>query len=152
MTEMGGLPRYEITRGKRIVNALMGLAVRLGIGPGQSRLLTTVGRKSGQRRTIPVSLVEQGGERCLVSPYGVRPWVLNVRASGNAELRRGRRRERVTLEELDAAASASVLTSYLTANSITAPYFDATPEADLAAFEAEADRHPTFRITASEAV
>ena len=147
---MAASPRYEMSFGKRAINVLMSTLVRLGVGPGNSWLLTTVGRRSGQRRTTPVNLVEEGGERWLVSPYGTRPWVLNVRASGSAELRRGRKRERVALEELDAAATAPVLKSYLAANSITTPYFDATRDSDLAAFESEAVRHPTFRITSSE--
>ncbi len=147
---MATAPRYEMSFGKRTINALMSTLVRLGVGPGNSWLLTTVGRRSGQRRTTPVNLVEEGGERWLVSPYGTRPWVLNARASASADLRRGRKRERVTLEELDATASAAVLKSYLAANSITAPYFDATRDSDLAAFETEASRHPTFRITSNE--
>lgn len=148
---MAERPHYELNTAMRLANALMGTLGRLGVGPGKIWLLTTFGRKTGKRRTTPVSLVEDGAERWLVAPYGVRPWVLNVRAAGTAELRRGRRRERVTLAEVhDAAAAAPVLKRYLAGNSVTSDYFDATPESDLAAFAAESDRHPVFRIGTAE--
>jgi hypothetical protein len=35
---------------------------------------------------------------------------------------------------------------YVTRVPITRPYFDAKPESDLAAFRAEAPRHPVFAI------
>ena len=39
-----------------------------------------------------------------------------------------------------------MLKLYVTRVPITRPYFDARPEADLAAFRAEAPRHPVFAI------
>jgi deazaflavin-dependent oxidoreductase (nitroreductase family) len=55
--------------------------LRAGIGSKSAYLLTTTGRKSGQHRTTAVILVETGGERWLVSPYGTVGWVHNVRAT-----------------------------------------------------------------------
>jgi hypothetical protein len=37
---------------------------------------------------------------------------------------------------------------YVTRVPITRPYFDVTPESDLAAFRAEAPRHPVFSVAA----
>src|SRR5690606_17620454 len=109
-------------------------------------LLTTVGRRTGRPRTHPVSVYALDGERWLVLPYGVRPWVRNVRASGEAVLRRGRRRERIALEEVGPERAAPVLREYVRRESIVRPYFDVEPDAPLDAFEAEAPRHPVFRI------
>jgi len=120
--------------------------LRLGVGPKGTMLLTTRGRRTGRSTTIPVNVTEHEGQRYLVSPYGQRAWVHNVRASGNAELRRGRRSGRVRLEEVDATTAAPVLKQYAAANAITRPYFDAQPDSPLADFEAEASRHPVFRI------
>ena len=50
--------------------------------------------------STPVSIVQVGGERWLVAPYGERNWVKNARAAGWVELRRGRSRERLTVEEV----------------------------------------------------
>ncbi len=51
------------------------------------------GRKSDQPHTVPVTLIEQDGQRWLVAPYGVVQWVRNIQAAGMATLTRGRRSE-----------------------------------------------------------
>jgi deazaflavin-dependent oxidoreductase (nitroreductase family) len=133
----------------RAGNGLMKTLLRLGVGPPGLMLLTTTGRRSGNRHSTPVNLAEHEGHRWLVSPYGLRGWVHNVRASGEAQLSRGRRTERVRLQEVDATTAAPVLRKYLGQNGITKPYFDATPESPVSDFEAEAARHPVFRIVES---
>lgn len=92
---------YRYTLARRLLNGFMALLVRLGLGPRTIHLLTTVGRRSGVRRTQPVNVLEFEGQRWLVSPYGLRPWVLNARANGQAWLRRGRALQRVRLEEVE---------------------------------------------------
>lgn len=109
-------------------------------------LLTTRGRMSGRLHTTPVSLVIDNGQRWLVAPYGEVGWVHNIRANGEATLHRGRSVERVRAEEVEADIAASVLKRYLQRERIVRPYFDATPDADLAAFRAEAGRHPVFAL------
>ena len=54
--------------------------------------------------------------------------------------------KRSKLVELGPAESAPVLKLYATRVPITRPFFDATPDSDVAAFAAEASRHPVFRI------
>ena len=142
---------YEVTPMRRVGNALMKALLRVGIGPPGLMLLTTTGRRSGKRHSTPVNVTDYEGQRWLVSPYGQRGWVHNVRESGEAELSRGRRTGRVRLEEADAAAAAPVLRTYLGENGITKSYFDATPESPVSAFEAEATRHPVFQIAESVA-
>ena len=64
---------------------------------------------SGRRRSRSS---RKGGERWLVAPYGDRNWVKNARAAGWVELRRGRRRERLAVEELAPADAVPVLREY----------------------------------------
>ena len=140
---------FRMTGTRRVANRLMAAMVRLGLVPGPTYLLTVVGRKSGQSRTTPVTLVKSDGERWLVAPYGHVDWVHNARAAGRVTLRRGRRTETVDVRELGAEESAPVLRRYLRSVPIVRPYFDAGPKSPLADFVAEAPRHPVFRITES---
>lgn len=140
---------YDFNLPRRLVNALLAPLIRLGLAPRGTVLLTTLGRTSGRPLTHPVNELDLGGERWLVSPYGERSWVRNVRANGRAQLRRGRRLERLRLEEVEAKTAAPVLREYIERFPITRPYFDASHDAPLEAFAAEAGRHPVFRITAA---
>jgi deazaflavin-dependent oxidoreductase (nitroreductase family) len=56
------------------------LAMRFGIGGAAT--LATKGRKTGESRTIPVVVFENGGDTILVSPRGDAHWVKNMRADG----------------------------------------------------------------------
>ena len=69
-----------------------------------------------------------------------------VCAAGEVSLTRRQRRETVFITELPPAQSAPVLKLYVTQVPITQPYFDASPASALSLFEAEAPRHPVFRI------
>lgn len=74
------VPVYRLTRGR-----LMG-----SVGRAPVLLLTTVGRRSGQRRTAPVVYLEQDGLLCVIgSNAGNRntpAWALNLRANPDAEI------------------------------------------------------------------
>ena len=138
--------QYARTPGVRILNRLMGTLARLGVAPGRTTQLTVVGRSSGVPRTTPVYVFESDGSRWVVSPYGEREWVKNVRADPHAGIRRGRCRERVRLEEVDAATAAPVLLAYLEFASYPRPCFDITKDSALSDVESEAPRHPVFRV------
>jgi hypothetical protein len=73
-------------------------------------------------------------------------WVHNARAARQVELSRGRHSETVRVKELAAEAAAPILKAYVERVPITRPYFDVTPDAPLAAFAAEAAKHPVFQI------
>jgi deazaflavin-dependent oxidoreductase (nitroreductase family) len=137
---------YQRGLARRAVNRLVRLLLRLGWGPEGTFLLTVPGRRSGAPRSTPVTLVEEGGRRWLVAPYGEVAWVRNVRAAGKAALARGGHKEEVALREVDGEEAAPVLKLYVTRVPITRPYFDVRPESDLEAFRAEAPRHPVFAI------
>ncbi len=134
----------------RIGDAMLMALLRAGVKIGTMSLLTVRGRKSGQPHTVPVLLVEQDGERWLVAPYGVVHWVRNIRAAGTATLTRGRRSEAISVTEIPAQEAAPVLKQYLLKATAARPYFDATKDSPLEAFEREAARHPVFRITTLE--
>lgn len=142
---------YQLGAARRFVNALVTAMIRLGIAGRSSYLLTTTGRKSGQPRTTPVSLVQDGEQRWLVSPYGLVGWVHNVRANPQVSVRRGSRSESLEAVEVDSEAAGPVLQRYLRAVPITAPYFDAKASDQVEQFVAEASHHPVFRLIARRA-
>jgi deazaflavin-dependent oxidoreductase (nitroreductase family) len=138
--------RYRLDLGRRVLNRLVRLLLAVNVGPHHTYLLTTRGRTSGRLHSTPVTLVEHGGERWLVAPYGEVGWVRNARAAGMVTLSRGWRSETVTVVELGPPEAAPVLKAYVVRVPVTRPYFDAGPTSGLAAFRAEADRHPVFQV------
>ena len=141
---------YHVNVATRIRDAVFMTILRAGINIGTTSLLTVRGRKSGQPHTVPVIPVEQDGHRYLVAAYGVVQWVRNLRAAGTATLTRGRHAEEITATELPAQEAAPVLKQYLSQAPTVQPYFDATRDSPLEAFEREASHHPVFHITTME--
>lgn len=138
---------YRLGPVRRAVNTVMTALLRAGVGGKSAYLLTTTGRKTRQPRTTPVILVEDGGQRWLVSPYGAVGWVHNVRAKPEVSLRRGSRSEQLRAEEVDPETAGPVLRRYLRTVRVTTPFFDASPADPVETFVAEAGRHPVFRLT-----
>jgi deazaflavin-dependent oxidoreductase (nitroreductase family) len=137
---------YRLGPARRAVNSIMAVLLNIGIGPKGTYLMTTTGRRSGQLRTTPVTLVEDGGDRWLVAPYGAVSWVHNIRANPTLELSRGPHRERLHAQEATAEVAGPVLRHYARAVPVTRPYFDAGPDNPDAAFVEEAAKHPVFRL------
>jgi deazaflavin-dependent oxidoreductase (nitroreductase family) len=137
---------FHMTRGRRIGDALIGGLIRAGVVPN-SYLLTTKGRKTGQLRTTPVTLVERDGRRWLVAPYGPVSWVHNARAAGRVSLRRRGQRLVCAVREVSAEEAGPVLKDYIQRAKPTRPYFEAAPDAPIGEFIAEAARHPVFELT-----
>ena len=145
--------KYHLGVTRKAANVVVKALLERGIPitGGTGFLLTTRGRKSGADRTTPVNVLEVGGDRWLVSPYGQVGWVHNLRADATARLRRGRTRETWVVEEADAATAGPVLRAYVRKIPVTAPFFDAKLGDPAEAFAAEADRHPVFRLARSGA-
>jgi deazaflavin-dependent oxidoreductase (nitroreductase family) len=137
---------YHLSGWRRLLNGVVRSLLRVGLAPRHTYLLTVRGRRSGTPYSTPVTLVEEGTHRWLVAPYGEVAWVRNARAAGQVTLSRRRQSEIVALVELGPAEAAPILKQYVTEVPITRPFFDATPDAPLEAFVAEARRHPVFRI------
>jgi hypothetical protein len=91
-----------------------------------------------------VSIVRVGDERWLVAPYGDRNWVKNARSAGWVELRRGRHRERLAVEELGPSSAVPVLQEYYRLGRVTRPLFDVSLGSSAEEWLAEAPRHPVF--------
>ena len=119
---------------------------RLGLTGPRTHLLTVRGRKTGKPWSTPVSIVQNGDARWLVAPYGERNWVRNARAAGWVELRRGRRDERLAVEELAPEDAVPVLRRYYELARVTRPFFDASVASSDEEWLAEAPRHPVFRL------
>jgi deazaflavin-dependent oxidoreductase (nitroreductase family) len=137
---------YRLSPSRRAINRAVRLLLRLGLVPGPTYLLTVPGRRTGRPFSTPVTLVEEEGARWLVAPYGEVGWVRNARAAGRVTLSRGGHSETLPIRELPSAEAAAVLQRYVTRVPITRPYFDAGPDSPLAAFIAEAPRHPVFAL------
>ncbi len=137
---------YRLGAFRRLVNLAAGAGLRVGIAPRGSYLLTTTGRKTGRRHTNPVQLIEDGRARFLVAPYGPVAWVHNARAAGEVTLTRGRTSTTHPITEVGPAEAAPILKRYVTKVAVVRPFFDAAKDAPIAEFEAEAGRHPVFRL------
>lgn len=79
------------------------VTARLGIptlGKEHPVVLTVRGRKSGKRRSTPVTPMHIDGQRYVVEGFPGADWVANARAAGEATLLKGRRSERVRMVEI----------------------------------------------------
>lgn len=137
---------YRKSLWRRALNAGVRPLARLGLTGPRTHLLTVPGRRTGRPWSTPVSIVEEGGKRWLVAPYGARNWVLNARAAGRVELRRGRRRERLAVVELGPEEAVPVLRRYYELARVTRPFFEVSLDSSEQDWVAEAPRHPVFRL------
>jgi deazaflavin-dependent oxidoreductase (nitroreductase family) len=137
---------YRRSLGRRALNALVRPLATLGLIGPRTHLLTVRGRRTGRSWSTPVSIVELGGERWLVAPYGERNWVRNARAAGWVELRRGRRRERLGVEPVAAEAAARVLRRYYETTRLTRRFLGVDATSSDEEWLAETARRPVFRL------
>src|SRR3989442_2154526 len=151
-THCGGanvMARYEkpdwIT--KHIANPIIELMTNMGVSLRGSGVLAVPGRKSGQIRTTPVNPLEVGGARYLVAPRGDTEWVRNLRAAGGGELRLGRTREAIRVEELPDDVKPPILREDLRRWKMeTGKFFErGRGEASQAELEPIAPRQPMFK-------
>ena len=138
---------YQLPSFIRLGNFFTSTLLRAGLKPGNMALLTVRGRKSGLPRTTPVSLGERDGRRWLIAAFGEVDWVRNLRAAGEATLKRGRHPEHIFVKELSAEEAAPILKQILApAPGFLLKNFDAKPESPLKDFEREALNHPVFLV------
>lgn len=137
---------YRFGLGPRVINWLFRVMTRLALGASYRHILTVRGRKTGRLYSIPVDVVESGGHKWLVAPYGAGNWVKNVRVSGEVTLSRGNRTERFEAQEAGPAEAVPVIRKYLAEVPVTRPYFDAGPDSPDEAIAGELPKHPVFRL------
>ncbi len=120
-----------------------------GVSLMGSRVLTVRGRRTGNLQRVPVNLLGLDGERYLVAPRGNTQWVRNVRAAGEAELRVGRRTERVSAYELPIDQRVPVIRVYLKRwGWEVGRFFEGlTKDSDDTALAVAAPGFPVFRLT-----
>lgn len=131
--------------------ALLRAGVRLvGFGRLPTYLLTVRGRKSGQPRTTPITVVPHGGERYVLAPYGAVDWVRNLRAAGEATLTRGRRAEHIRATELPAAEAGRVLRAFIESGNPIGRAFGITAASSREEFERATTTHPIFLLRSTD--
>lgn len=145
MAKPSPVPRFVLW-----ANVLTKTLLRMGfkfVGFGvPAYLLTVRGRKSGQPRTTPISVLEQDGNRYLLTPYGVVDWVRNLRAAGEATLTRGRRAEVVSARELPSGEASLVLKAFIESGNPIGKFFGVSRGASDEEFERLASSHPVFLL------
>ena len=87
---------------------------RLGLSfGGESPVVLTVpGRKSGRKRSTPVTPMTVDGQEYVVAGFPGADWVANVRAAGEATVARGRQVRRVRMVELSADDARPLLRAF----------------------------------------
>jgi deazaflavin-dependent oxidoreductase (nitroreductase family) len=103
-------------------------------------LLSVPGRRTGRPHTVPVAVLEDDGQRYLVSYRGASDWALNLRASRHGTLSSQGHREPITVSEVPVSERPRLLDLYRSR-------YGAMPTvgAVLRALPDPAD-HPIFRI------
>ena len=119
---------------------------RLGLGPSRYHILTVRGRTTGRLYSTPVAVMDVGGQKWLVAPYGVVNWVKNARVAGEVTLTRRGRSEKFKVQEVGPQEAVPVLRKYLAQISWTRRCFDAAPNSPDEAIAAELPKHPVFRL------
>ena len=136
---------YQRSRFHRAENLLTRALTRVGVIP-RSYVLTTVGRKSGQERRNPVTVVDLDGRRWLVAPYGVVPWVLNARAAGEVRLTRRLLDDALHGARGRAGGGRAGAQGVRHRRQRAAAVLRATVDDPPEAFAREADRHPVMEL------
>lgn len=135
----------------RVVHRL--LSAGLPLGP--LYLLRTRGRRTGELREVPIAVLQIGDEQWLVSPFGTVAWVHNVRANGEAHLRRGAHLRRLHLVEVHDASVPRLLRAYrrrFGAVPFVRAAFHATTRDQIDASTPEVHDQPVFRIEETSTV
>ena len=146
MARTSHVPRFV-----RVANVLTTTLLRAGVnlvgfGRHPTYLLTVRGRKSGQPRTTPVSVVERAGKRYLFAPYGIVDWVRNLRAAGTATLTRGHRAEEVRATELPGGEAGVVLKAFIQSGNPMGRFFAVTMGSSDEEFARATISHPVFLL------
>lgn len=85
---------------------------RDGTGMHDLPVLTVPGRRSGEPRRSPLTVLELDGERYLLGGFPGADWIRNVRAAGGGTLSVGAHHEKVQLVELEADEAVPILRAW----------------------------------------
>ncbi|MFT4088130.1 MAG: nitroreductase family deazaflavin-dependent oxidoreductase [Gordonia sp. (in: high G+C Gram-positive bacteria)] len=131
-----------------VMNRAVAWLAGRGMAPAGCHVLAVRGRTSGQMRTTPVNVLDHHGVRYLVAPRGDTQWVRNLRAAGEAELRRGRGTETVAAVEIGDQLKPELLGEYLRrwSSQVKGIVEGLTPESSPEEFAAAAPGFPVFEL------
>jgi deazaflavin-dependent oxidoreductase (nitroreductase family) len=138
--------RRRAPRWLKLLNGINRPLLARGIGPAPQHLLSIPGRRSGKLRTTPVAVITHRGNRYVVAGYTGSDWVQNARHAGWATLRRGRRTERVRMNEVPADQRAPILRAFAREVSGGRGFLTVKPDATEAELAAAAANHPIFLL------
>jgi deazaflavin-dependent oxidoreductase (nitroreductase family) len=124
----------------------------LGITKG-TITLEVVGRRSGQKIRVSVTMVRYAGQRYLVSLYDQSQWVKNVRAAGGVAILYSGRKTPVRLVEISPEDRAPILLGYVNQRAFSHSgaasarlFFGLGPNPQLEEMQKVAHQYPVFRI------
>jgi deazaflavin-dependent oxidoreductase (nitroreductase family) len=144
----GGIPSIV-----HLFNPMVRRLLALGVPMGPNVLMTVRGRKSGKDYTFPVATLEADGREFLFSPFGEVNWVANLRASGEATIRRGRRNRRMNAVELTPEVAGPILEEGMQpvfgmpmVGSMIAGWYGISRTSTTEEYLAAARRHPAFEL------
>ncbi|MGE5595403.1 MAG: nitroreductase/quinone reductase family protein [Hyphomicrobiales bacterium] len=134
-----------------VMNPLIAGAARLGMSPRGAAVLAVRGRSTGEWRSTPVNPLTLSGQRYLVAPRGETHWVRNIRALGEARLRRGRTEETIRVAEVPDGEKLPILREYLRHwRAETGKFFKVSKDPSDDELTRVAPNHPVFRIVSSD--
>ena len=147
----------HVPRVVALFNHVIRSFLRIGVPMGPVGLLTVKGRVTGKSRRNPVGLFKHDGRSYLFSTFGNVNWVRNLRAAGQATIRRGFLKTQIFPVELTPEEAAPILKETVApflrnrfAELILAPHFKVDSDSPLSDFVEEARRHPVFELRQSE--
>ena len=141
------MPYQRPTAAEAMINRVIGLLPRIGIGPRYMVLLQVRGRKSGRIYSTPVNLLDLKGRRYLVAPRGDTQWARNAAANGEVTLVRGLHRETVAVKPIADGHKPEILKTYLDQYaSAVQQFFPVAAGSPPSAFAPLAANYPVFEI------
>ncbi|MEO6998482.1 MAG: nitroreductase/quinone reductase family protein [Terracoccus sp.] len=140
---------YRVGQGQRATNAVFKKLAQVGLGARYLHVLTVTGRTSGVQRSVPVDVMDIGGERYLVAPYGEVNWVRNLRVANEATLRRGRQVQLYGAVEITPDRAVTVIREYVRSVPVTKAYWDIDAHSCDEDVLREAAGHPVFQLVSA---
>lgn len=142
MSTQPTLPRWL-----KYMNRLIIVLNHLGIGFGTWYILSIPGRKTGNMRSTPVSVLHVNGQRYVVTGFETQ-WVKNARKADWGTLRRGWKVEKVAVVELPVEERGPILSEFPRQVPHGVQYFEKLLNlpGDPEAFAEAAPRCPVFRF------
>lgn len=95
-----------------VANRFVKWLQHLGVKTGTIHILTVPGRKTGEMRTTPVSLLTVDGVTYTIGGIENSDWVKNVRAAGWGYIASGKDRRKVNLVELPTEQREPILRAF----------------------------------------